>query len=98
MRQKAADDLSANAGLNFDPRDRGRMVSTLAPKLCETLEAILQAPPSSLSIDVLNVLCDGTGTPMRWEELSGRKGKLEDGSTRTREAKLGCVFITPANM
>jgi hypothetical protein len=31
---------------------------------------------------------DGTGVPMRPEELVGRKGKQADGSAKTREAKL----------
>ena len=35
---------------------------------------------------------DGTGVPMRPEELIGVKGKQADGSAKTREAKLGCVF------
>jgi hypothetical protein len=36
---------------------------------------------------------DGTGVPMRKGELEGRKGKQADGSSKTREAKLGCVFL-----
>jgi hypothetical protein len=39
------------------------------------------------------VCADGTGVPMRKEELEGRQGKQEDGSAKTREAKLGCVFL-----
>jgi hypothetical protein len=35
---------------------------------------------------------DGTGVPVRKGELVGRRGKQADGSARTREAKLGCVF------
>ena len=35
---------------------------------------------------------DGTGVPMMPEELVGRKGKQPDGSAKTREVKLGCVF------
>src|ERR1043166_3778322 len=30
--------------------------------------------------------------PVRKNELEGRRGKQKDGSARTREAKLGCVF------
>ena len=41
---------------------------------------------------MLYVSCDGTGTPMRREELREVKGKGEDGTARTREAKPGCVF------
>jgi hypothetical protein len=36
--------------------------------------------------------CDGTGAPMRKEELVGRKGKQPDGQAKTREVKLGAVF------
>jgi hypothetical protein len=39
------------------------------------------------------ICADGTGVPMRKEELAGRKGKQSDGSAKTREAKLGCVFL-----
>jgi hypothetical protein len=38
------------------------------------------------------VEADGTGVPMRAEELEGRVGKQEDGSAKTREVKLGAVF------
>ena len=38
------------------------------------------------------VSADGTGVPMRKEELAGRAGKQPDGSAKTRMAYLGCVF------
>ncbi len=38
------------------------------------------------------VSVDGTGVPMVPEELEGREGKQPDGSAKTREVKLGCVF------
>jgi hypothetical protein len=41
---------------------------------------------------VFYVSVDGTGVPMTPEELEGRTGKQEDGSAKTREVKLGCVF------
>ena len=46
----------------------------------------------SARVSVLYVSVDGTGVPMRREELAGRPGRQEDGTARTREAKLGCVF------
>lgn len=92
--EQGADDLAAYAGLSFDPRDLGRMVAAVAPGLVESLASLsssaLPGPPAA--IPVLYVSTDGTGTPMRREELKGRPGKQEDGSARTREAKLGCVF------
>jgi hypothetical protein len=45
-------------------------------------------PPAS----ILYVSYDGTGAPLRRKELAGRKGKQPDGSSKTREVKLGCVF------
>jgi hypothetical protein len=42
---------------------------------------------------LIYICADGTGVPMRKELLAGRKGKQPDGSAKTREAKLGCVFL-----
>ena len=41
---------------------------------------------------VMYVSADGTGVPMVPEELVGRKGKQADGTAKTRQAYLGCVF------
>jgi len=41
---------------------------------------------------IMYVSADGTGVPMRKEELAGRAGKQPDGSAKTRLAYLGCVF------
>jgi hypothetical protein len=35
---------------------------------------------------------DGTGFPVLKRETAGRKGKGADGTAKTREAKVGCVF------
>jgi hypothetical protein len=47
-------------------------------------------PPEQ--VPVLYVCYDGTGVPMVPWETDGRKGKQPDGTSRTREVKLGCVF------
>ncbi len=44
------------------------------------------------AVPVMYLGCDGTGAPMRREELVGRKGKGPDGQAKTREVKLGAVF------
>ena len=91
--QEAASDLAAYAGVKLDPRDLGRLVAAVAPDLRETLAGLTyRSDPSAAPIPVLYVSCDGTGTPMRRAELCGIKGKQEDGTARTREAKLACVF------
>ena len=45
---------------------------------------------------ILYIEYDGTGVPIRRAELNGRKGKQADGSARTREVKLGCIFTQTA--
>ena len=93
--EQGAADLFAYASLSFDPRDLGRMVAAVAPGLRDALAALQPADgpgAPSAPIPVLYVSTDGTGTPMRREELQDRPGKQPDGSARTREAKLGCVF------
>src|SRR5665647_823945 len=44
------------------------------------------------NIPVMYIEFDGTGVPVIKEEVKGRKGKQEDGSAKTRESKLGCIF------
>jgi len=38
------------------------------------------------------VSADGTGVPMVSQELKGRRGKQADGTAKTRQVYLGCVF------
>lgn len=51
-------------------------------------------PPAEAEagVPLLYISYDGTGVPMVPWETSGRKGKQEDGTSKTREVKLGCVF------
>jgi hypothetical protein len=48
---------------------------------------LVQPLPSTLYLGV-----DGTGVPMRAQELKGRSGKQPDGSAKTREVKLCTVW------
>jgi hypothetical protein len=41
---------------------------------------------------ILYVSADGTGVPMAPKELKGRRGKQADGTAKTRQVYLGCVF------
>jgi hypothetical protein len=54
------------------------------------------APKPDKTIPVLYIEADGTGVPMMKKEVGGRSGKQSDGSSKTREAKLGCVFTQTA--
>jgi len=93
--EQGAGDLLAFTGLEVDARQFGRVAGTIAPGLKEALGTISTPSPSmgnEAPIPVLYVETDGTGTPMRKSEVAGRKGRQKDGSSKTREAKLGCVF------
>ncbi len=50
------------------------------------------AQPGFCDAPILYASGDGTGVPMRSEELEGRRGKQADGSAKTRQVYLGCVF------
>lgn len=88
---QGAEDLAVFAGIKVNSRQFGRLAESIDPDLQKAL-ATMKAPAIENDIPVLYVECDGTGTPMRKEELEGRAGKQKDGSSKTREAKLGCVF------
>jgi len=52
--------------------------------------------PKEKTGPTLYIEMDGTGVPMVPHELRGRRGKQPDGSAKTREVKLGCVFTQTA--
>lgn len=97
--KEAKEDLQVYAGIEVSAKD----VERVAEKIGEHVETwqsveretLLQgeAPlPEDKSIPVFYVEMDGTGVPMVRSETEGRKGKQPDGTAKTREVKLGCVF------
>jgi hypothetical protein len=98
--EQAAEDLRCYAGLEIEPREIERVAEEVGRQveqwLCDQQEQIrhteVAAPPRLAAGTKFYVSFDGTGVPVRKSELVGRRGKQADGSARTREAKLGCVF------
>jgi hypothetical protein len=99
--EQAAEDLLCYAGLKLEAREIERVAEEVGREveqwLSQDQSRILQPAAhcpqrSSHCIPKLYVSFDGTGVPVRKAELIGRRGKQTDGSARTREAKLGCVF------
>lgn len=88
---EASEDLRRLAGLHISDHSIQREVQNTAADLQSFMDNM---PPneSEESPQVLYVTLDGTGAPMRKEELQGRKGKQADGSAKTREVKVGCVY------
>lgn len=96
--QKAQTHLLETGGIDVDVRQIQRVVQRIGPEAQIWQER--DAPPDnkevpsgvSKQIPVLYVSADGTGVPMRKNELVGRKGKQPDGTAKTRQVYLGCVF------
>lgn len=87
--QDASDDLFEYACVKICDRQIQRLVQSVAPAVGPWLETLEEHE----SVPILYISGDGTGVPMRKEELEGRQGKQPDGSAKTREVKLGCVFV-----
>lgn len=88
--EAASEDLAALAGIEIEGRQIHRLVTQVGSKVARALQQGEITDPTAIPVMYLEV--DGTGVPMVAEELIGRKGKQEDGSAKTREAKLGAVF------
>lgn len=98
--REVARDLAELAGISLSRKDAERIAEGIGEQVDAWQERerlalrLLEPPPPEApkTIDVMYVELDGTGVPMVPHELAGRKGKQPDGSAKTREVKLGCVF------
>jgi hypothetical protein len=88
--QKAEQHLAETGGIHVDARQIQRMVQRVGAAAQKWQER--EAKAGGKTVPVMYVSADGTGVPMRKEELVGRDGKQPDGSAKTRMAYLGCVF------
>lgn len=97
--KEGRDDLQVYAGIEVSAKDVERVAERIGQQMevwsSRERERLLQQSErvsSEKTIPILYICYDGTGVPMIQTELVGRKGKQPDGSAKTREAKLGCVF------
>jgi len=88
--EKAELHLAETGGIHVQARQIQRLVQPVGVAAQKWQER--EAQPGGKAAPILYVSGDGTGVPMRKEELTGRKGKQADGSAKTRQAYLGCVF------
>jgi len=89
--ESASEDLRVYGGIVVSGRQIHRLMQEVGPGLYAWQQTLPPEKPPA-PIPVLYVSVDGTGAPMVPEALAGRKGKQADGSAKTREVKLGCVF------
>jgi hypothetical protein len=97
--KEGRDDLKVYAGITVSAKDVERVSEAIGVDMehwsvPERQRWIAYRPVGIVAktIPTLYIEADGTGVPMVREELVGRRGKQADGTARTREAKLGCVF------
>lgn len=88
---QAAQTLHRFAGLNIPSRQIPRVVKHFAAPAAVWRED-RPSPQAPVPIPILNIQADMTGIPMRPEELIDIQGKQPDGSAKTRQIKIGCVF------
>jgi hypothetical protein len=88
--QKAEQHLAETGGIHVCARKIQRMVQRVGAAAQQWQQR--EAHPGSRAVPIMYVSADGTGVPMRKEELVGRAGKQADGSAKTRMVYLGCVF------
>ena len=87
--ETASEDIEAYTGIHIDSRRFQRLVQRLGPVVKEVLTT---EPMLKDKVPCMYISGDGTGIPLRKVELKGRKGRQKDGSAKTHEVKLGCVF------
>jgi hypothetical protein len=87
---KAERHLEQTGGIKVSARQIQRVVQRVGSAAQAWQEREAQA--GSCDAPIFYASADGTGVPMMPEELEGRKGKQADGTAKTRQVYLGCIF------
>lgn len=91
--QKAEMHLRETGGIAFSARQIQRLAQEVGQGAQDWQGREALTPlPGAQPMPKLYISADGTGVPMRAEELAGRAGKQPDGGAKTRMSYLGCVF------
>jgi hypothetical protein len=88
--QKAEIHLRETGGIEFSARQIQRLVHHMGPAIQKWFQR--EGPVQQCDALIMYLGGDGTGVPMRRAELLGRKGRQPDGTSKTRQVYLGCVF------
>jgi hypothetical protein len=91
--------LQELCGIFVSSKDTERIAESIGERIensnARRIETTMAGDIPSVTVkpgERLYIEFDGTGVPMTKRELNGRRGKQEDGSSKTREAKVGCIF------
>ena len=85
--------LTELAAVEVPTKHVERAAEALGREVAEDERQVVEPPPADERVaPTLYLGMDGTGVPVRKEELVGRAGKQADGSAKTREVKLCTVW------
>lgn len=87
---QAQESFRAYTGLTVDARQFPRLAEYIGPWAERFLRA--HRPSNEQRPPRVYIATDGTGAPLRHEELKGRKGRQPDGTAQTHEIKVGAIF------
>ena len=81
------------AGVDVPTTHVERAAEALGREVAADERRVVEPPPADQPVaPTLYLGMDGTGVPLRTEELAGRSGKQPDGTSKTREVKLCTVW------
>jgi hypothetical protein len=86
---EASEDLKVYANLDINRKEIERVTKEIG-RAVEQWKP--EASRETKRVPIMYISFDGTGIPMQKAALAGRIGKQPDGTAKTREVKLGCVF------
>jgi hypothetical protein len=91
---EAEEDLRKYAEIEIGRKEIERVAEAVGNQIenWNTRDLYQRKDEEEQRIPILYVSFDGTGVPIQRRELKGRRGKQPDGTAKTREVKLGCVF------
>lgn len=90
--EEGHDLLEKLAGIEIPTKEVEREAERLGKQIADDERRATDPDTSGELPPTLYMAMDGTGVPMRASELVGRCGKQEDGTSKTREAKLVTVW------
>ena len=88
--RRAEESFRAYTGLTVEARQFPRLAEQIGPLAERFLRA--NHPSGERKPPRVYIATDGTGAPLRHEELKGRKGRQPDGTAQTHEIKVGAIF------
>jgi len=93
---ESSDLLHQLGGVQVNPKQVERTAEALGREISIDEKQVVEPARAQEIAPTMYLGVDGTGVPMRRQEVEGRKGKQPDGSAKTREVKLVIIWSAEA--